>query len=241
MATPTKIPTNGNDYLVFTAASEHIKGNGGNDTIKAGGGNDKVQGGDGNDLIYGEAGNDSLYGEAGNDVIYGGDGNDYIDDSSGNNKLYGETGADRIIINGNGNHWVDAGPGNDYVWAKTSTAADRTYYLGSGADKIDIFTTYWGDLSGKHGINPLGTVRLPDFNPNEGDVLSLVHTHDTKFQRGSTSFDNNTNTLTLSGFSGSGHGQYGKIIFPKGLTEAQIASHTLIDFDNYIGQYSDFG
>ena len=42
MATPTKIPTNGNDYLVFTAASEHIKGNGGNDTIKAGSGNDKV-------------------------------------------------------------------------------------------------------------------------------------------------------------------------------------------------------
>lgn len=232
------IPTEGHDYLVFTAASEHAKGKGGNDTIKAGAGNDTAWGGAGNDLIYGEAGNDKLWGELGNDTVYGGAGNDEIIAQFGSDKIYGESGNDNIRIISGDSHWVDAGDGNDIIYAKTSTAATRTYTGGSGADFFDISTETYGSLGGGHGIRPLGKVILADFNPSQGDVLSLVYIHDTLWGRGSLSYDKASHTLHLKGFSGSGHGEYGQIVFPAGLSERDIASHLLVDFGDAVGQHS---
>ena len=232
------IPTEGNDYLVFTAASEHAKGKGGNDTIKAGAGNDRVQAGNGNDLAYGEAGNDTMYGEAGNDTMYGGTGNDLIIVESGNDRVSGDEGNDHIRVIGGGSHWVDGGAGNDYIWAKTTGAAIRTYTGGSGADFFEISTPTYGGLAGSHGITPLGKVILADFNPSQGDVLSLVYIHDTKWNWGSLSFNKATHTLHLKGFAGSGHGEYGQIVFPSGLSERDIASHLLVDFGDAVGQHS---
>lgn len=232
------IPTEGADYLVFTAASEQAKGKGGSDTIKAGGGSDTVWGGDGNDLLYGEAGNDKMYGDAGNDTVYGGSGNDWILVDSGSDRVYGEDGSDHIRVIGGGSQTVDGGAGNDYVWAKTSTAATRTYTGGSGADFFEISTETYGNLGGGHGIKPLGKVILTDFNPSQGDVLSLAYIHDTKWNWGSLYYDKANHTLHLKGFAGSGHGEYGQIVFPAGLSEKDIASHLLIDFGDAVGQHS---
>lgn len=232
------IPTEGNDYLVFTAASEHAKGKGGNDTIKAGAGNDRVQAGNGNDLAYGEAGNDTMYGEAGNDTMYGGAGNDWILAETGTDQVYGDDGNDHLRVIGGDGHSVYGGGGDDYFWAKTSTAATRTYSGGSGADFFEISTATIGDIGGNHRIAPLGKVVLTDFNPSQGDVLSLVYIHDTKWNWGSLSYDKANHTLHLKGFSGSGHGEYGQIVFPSGLSERDIASHLLIDFGDAVGQHS---
>lgn len=232
------IPTEGADYLVFTAASEQAKGKGGNDTIKAGGGNDTVWGGNGNDLLHGEAGNDKMYGDAGNDTVYGGSGSDWILVDSGSDRVYGEDGNDHIRVIGGGSQTVDGGAGNDYVWAKTDTAATRTYTGGSGADFFEISTETYGSLGGSHGIKPLGKVILTDFNPSQGDVLSLSYIHDTKWNWGSLSYDKANHTLHLKGFAGSGHGEYGQIVFPAGLSEKDIASHLLIDFGDAVGQHS---
>lgn len=226
------------DYLQYSANNEDVKGTTGNDKIKAGAGNDRVWGNNGNDVIYGEAGNDKLYGELGNDIVYGGDGADYILAQYGSDKLYGGNGNDNITVIAGGDHVAYGEAGNDLIWSRTSTAGNRTYYGGSGADEFNISTTTWGDLGGKHGNNPLGTVYLPDFNPREGDILSLVHSHDTKWGMGSTDFRGNT--LYLSGFNGSHHGLYGTIVFSNGVTEADLARHTLIDFEDHLGSHTYF-
>lgn len=232
------IPTEGNDYLVFTAASEHAKGKGGNDTIKAGAGNDTAWGGAGNDLIYGEAGNDTLWGELGNDTVYGGAGNDMIIAEFGSDKIYGEAGNDHLRVIGGDSHWVDGGDGNDIIYAKTSTAATRTYTGGKGADFFEIHTQTYGNLAGPHGNAPLGTVVLTDFNPKEGDVLSVRHIHDVNWHMGSLSLKGNT--LYVSGFKGSGHGLVGKIVFPSGLSAEDIATHLLVNFGDYVGQHHSY-
>lgn len=231
------IPTEGNDYLIYTAASEHAKGKGGDDTIKAGAGNDRVQAGAGNDLAYGEAGNDTMYGEAGNDTMYGGDGNDLIIAEVGNDKVYGDAGNDHLRVIGGGSHFVDAGAGDDYLWVKTSTAAVREYRGGSGADFFEISTATVGTLAGKHSISNFGTIKLSDFNPSQGDVLSIREIHDTHWNRGSLSWNNGNHTLSLKGYSGSGHGEYGKIVFPSSVSEADIASHLLVNPGDAVGQH----
>jgi Ca2+-binding RTX toxin-like protein len=77
------MPTENDDILVGTNASEFIDGLGGNDRINAGAGNDIVHGGNGNDTIFGGDGNDTLIGDAGFDRVSGGAGDDYIIDVEG--------------------------------------------------------------------------------------------------------------------------------------------------------------
>ena len=74
-------------FLVGTAFTDHIYGNGGNDTLAGlqgddvldgGSGDDQLQGNDGNDTLLGGDGNDALFGQAGDDVLHGGAGFDYL-------------------------------------------------------------------------------------------------------------------------------------------------------------------
>jgi Ca2+-binding RTX toxin-like protein len=64
-------PTEGDDVILGTNASQPINGGGGNDTICGGGGNDAIDGGAGNDVIDGGSGNDNLTGGLGNDTLQG--------------------------------------------------------------------------------------------------------------------------------------------------------------------------
>ena len=58
-------PTDGDDVIVGTAASESISAGGGNDVICALGGYDSLSGGDGNDRLFGDGGNDGINGGTG--------------------------------------------------------------------------------------------------------------------------------------------------------------------------------
>jgi Ca2+-binding RTX toxin-like protein len=94
LATPQ---SDGNDFIVDTAASTLIEaglgadtvfGQGGNDIIDGDAGNDRLDGNDGNDQIYGGIGNDVMYGNAGRDVMYGGEGNDTVFGGDSNDTIY---------------------------------------------------------------------------------------------------------------------------------------------------------
>jgi Ca2+-binding RTX toxin-like protein len=73
-------PSEFNDDLIGTAASESIDLLGGNDRFE------------------GLAGDDSISGGAGDDTIFGGDGADVIDGGTGSNLLHGEAGDDRFLF-----------------------------------------------------------------------------------------------------------------------------------------------
>jgi len=89
-------PTEGDDILYGSAASESILALGGEDTVYARAGNDLIDGGAGDDVLYGEEGDDTLDGGSGDDLLDGGAGIDTY--------LFGfGRGFDRIQNNAGGN------------------------------------------------------------------------------------------------------------------------------------------
>jgi RTX calcium-binding nonapeptide repeat (4 copies) len=93
----------GNDYLEGYDANDYFDGGSGSDTIKGYGGNDTIFGGSDSDKLYGGDGNDRLMGGGGTDYLYGGAGNDGLigGDLSDLDYLYGESGADRFLVQSN--------------------------------------------------------------------------------------------------------------------------------------------
>jgi Ca2+-binding RTX toxin-like protein len=66
------VPSNQNELILGTPASETINGGGGADCILGGAGDDNLQGGNGKDVLMGGPGNDAINGGGGADVCYGG-------------------------------------------------------------------------------------------------------------------------------------------------------------------------
>lgn len=141
-------PTDGNDRLNGTNASETLCGLGGDDAIFGLAGNDTLFGDactatppagapDGNDRLSGGAGNDALYGQGRNDVLAGDSGKDRLVGGDGNDRLCGGTGRDTL----------DGGAGNDRLtgdacFPRPSRPGSRNatvnrYQGGAGTDTID--------------------------------------------------------------------------------------------------------
>ncbi len=134
-----QVPTNGNDVILGTSASETIDGldghdficgGGGDDIIHGGNGWDWISGGDGNDIIYAGANSDRVFGGGGDDEIYGSWGNDRLYGQGGNDKIYGEQGNDKLY-GGSQNDSLDGGPGSDRMWGE---AGDDLVLGGDGDD-----------------------------------------------------------------------------------------------------------
>jgi Ca2+-binding RTX toxin-like protein len=115
------VPSNGNDLLFGSAASDSVAALGGNDTVfglaghdtlNGGSGNDSLDGGTGDDRLIGGIGADSLLGGDGNDTLDGGDGNDLLLGGLGNDSLTGKVGDDSLD-GGDGNDVLSGGDGND--------------------------------------------------------------------------------------------------------------------------------
>ncbi len=128
-----------------TIAAETLNGNDSANTIDGGGGNDTINGSGGDDILYGGLGNDTLNGGTGNDTLYGGIGNDTLNGDGGNDRLIG----------GAGNDILTGGAGADtFVFAAQLNAAtnvDTVKDFGNGADKIELNTLFFPDLSSTAG------------------------------------------------------------------------------------------
>ena len=128
-----------------TIAAETLNGNNSANTIDGGGGNDTINGSGGDDILYGGLGNDTLNGGTGNDTLYGGIGNDTLNGDGGNDRLIG----------GAGNDILTGGAGADtFVFAAQLNAAtnvDTVKDFGNGADKIELNTLFFPDLSSTAG------------------------------------------------------------------------------------------
>lgn len=244
---------NGNDYLSLTPSSDWLNARGGNDSINGLSGNDTIFGGEGNDTINGGAGNDLLYGDdygrGGSDVVHGNDGNDTIyvnrENTNGVDRLYGDAGNDKIYLYNGGAHTVEGGSGNDHLYSRTGVNATRVLDGGTGSDLIEIATHNIGGTGPGHYIANEGKVILRGYNPAEGDRLQMLNCHDTHFDRGCFKFVENGGSfegqkydvLKVSGFSGSGHGEYLQIWFPAALSESAIARSMLVDYEESYGAH----
>jgi Ca2+-binding RTX toxin-like protein len=132
-----ELPTDGDDVILGTTASESLAGGKGNDTICGGGGNDFFTGGQGSDTIIGNAAGSDVIdfeddplgvgvgvsvnlaaGTGGGDTfssiegVIGSSGNDSITGDAGPNFVLGLAGNDTINVAG-GNDGIDGGAGND--------------------------------------------------------------------------------------------------------------------------------
>lgn len=195
------IGTEGEDLLFGGRYGDRVYGLGGDDAIYAGRGNDVVSGGSGADQISGEQGADRLWGDAGDDAIYGDgrldwnpgdpldvDGNDFLSGGLGNDVLDGGGGFDRMT-GGEGDDyladqdgasaWGDAGndsfviaagranggTGNDWFGIDYMAQGAVTWTGGAGAD--------WFQANFSLNDGNAGHVVIADFNPAEGDHLSM--------------------------------------------------------------------
>ncbi len=150
--------------------------------ISARGGNDTVVGRDGDDVLYGNTGLDLLDGGGGDDALYGGqnagtprgtatdpkprmrDGVETLSGGAGDDVLYGNYGPD-ILDGGADNDLLFGGKGGDTL---RGGAGDDTLHGNKGDDLLtggagaDLFRMSGG-----------GTDTVTDFDPAEGDRLSL--------------------------------------------------------------------
>lgn len=152
-------PTDGDDAVLGTPASETLAGGAGSDAMMLNLGDDSAWGESGNDSIYGDGGNDFLAGNTGDDYLYGSDGNDLMRGHVGEDTLFGDTGNDTAyggggddiiwgylgsdILNGNAGHdQIDGGPAMDILRGQ---GGPDLLWGGAGND----------DLLGMHGVDTL--------------------------------------------------------------------------------------
>ncbi len=184
----------GNDILSGGDGVDVLEGGLGNDTLRGedladelrgGPGSDWLEGGDGWDTLYafdnfspetedpedrnhldGGAGRDMLFGGAGLDTLLGGDGDDLLWAGEGDDSLDGGEGID-LAYGLDGNDVIHGGAGDDTLLG--GLGAD-TLTGGAGADLfiIDLSTGGQADATGE------APDWITDFNPAEGDVLSLA-------------------------------------------------------------------
>jgi Ca2+-binding RTX toxin-like protein len=165
----------GDDFISGGDGADDLRGRDGADQIHGGNGADQISGGNGDDALFGEGGSDEIRGDNGDDVIYGGDefweggigfpgdrlnggnGADFIRGGDGYDALYGDNGDDDL----DGEGYVDfvhGGNGQDIL---------RAAGVGFPFEFID--TLYGGNDADVFDVS--GIYVLPDFNPNDGDIL----------------------------------------------------------------------
>jgi Ca2+-binding RTX toxin-like protein len=166
--------TDGDDFLVGTAAGGSIMAGAGNDTITGDDVQNYLRGEDGADSIVGGAVFDDINGNMGNDTIDGGLGDDWVvggkgDDSQsggdgddivlgnlGNDTLDGGFGADQVR-GGQGDDVLNGGPGKDFI------SGDRGNDTETGGSGADIF----------HSFSGAGIDKVMDFSYAQGDRVML--------------------------------------------------------------------
>lgn len=192
----------GSDVFALGAGSDMGLGGSGEDTLSGGSGSDVLYGNIGLDLLSGGAGNDILYGgqnagvpsggEAGvpayrdgTETILGGDGNDLLYGNHGGDQLDGGDGAD-TLYGGQEGDLLLGGAGGDVLFgnlgADTLSGSDGadTLYGGAGDDVLsggagaDIFR-FWEAAFGQD--------QVADFDPGEGDRLSIKYWGQTVFSQ----------------------------------------------------------
>jgi Ca2+-binding RTX toxin-like protein len=181
LASLTTTTTDGNDFLVGTAADETISGLEGDDTLYGGAGIDTINGDAGNDTIYGGAGDDTLNGGTGSNTVYGNEGNDTLQ-GGGSDTLMGGAGDDTITATSGVGCVLDGGAGNDRV--NISGGNDTILFgHGDGVDTIGGGGWSWNDtIRFKEGVTvdevtllrpDNGTLTLQVANP-DGTVDSIT-------------------------------------------------------------------
>lgn len=186
------------DFISGTARADNIKMFSGDDFADGGAGNDSIGGGNGNDTISGGLGNDRIWG--GNDWDYLSDGerpgltplgNDYLDGGNGNDHLYSGGGRDTLVggagddtLEGYGETHAWGDDGNDHLYILTGEAhggtgeddlatysINNTVASGSVTLRGDAGADHFTDIACYDGVAQ--SVILPDFNPAEGDRLTM--------------------------------------------------------------------
>ncbi|WP_408637188.1 M10 family metallopeptidase C-terminal domain-containing protein [Novosphingobium nitrogenifigens] len=163
----------GADTLTGEAGRDTLYGGAGMDHLYGGAGNDILSGGDGNDQLFGGSGADQLMGGYGADILHGGTGDDYLYGQAGNDTLYADSGADKLF-GGDGNDVLYAGTGNSKLYGGNGNdilhggAGHALLTGGAGAD------TFLFDKGETGGLTPTSCVEITDFNPAQGDIISLA-------------------------------------------------------------------
>lgn len=190
------------DLLYGNRNADLIRGDGGNDTLFGGqndgpagedgvwrAGVDTLSGGSGDDVIYGNHGADLLSGGPGADTLYGGQDADTLSGGDGDDALFGNRGDD-LLSGGGGDDLIDLGgrPGQASVPSANLDMGQDTVYGGDGDDTIDGASggfVYGGAIgcfvyggAGADILRPVipgSAVHWEDFDPDEGDRISLLH------------------------------------------------------------------
>ena len=190
------------DFGRATAAEVH--GGDGNDRIETDLFHGDWSGGGARNFLYGDAGNDVIIGKADGagdfpssaNEAHGGDGDDEIiltalGSSSATtfvtNKVYGDAGADRLVVTGEvrdmevsaqGNNWVDGGEGADRVSAvlriESSGESVNEVHGGEGSDRLSTRIAFGEEGSGGANLvyGEAGDDRLSGVITTEGEVDS---------------------------------------------------------------------
>jgi Ca2+-binding RTX toxin-like protein len=149
------------------------------DQLYGRGGNDYLTGGDGNDRVYGDAGRDTIYGENGADALRGGGGDDTVVGNFGDDRIWGDDGNDFLMDYDGAGNVMAGGRGDDYLLG-------QGHMLGQDGNDTLEFAGGDGVLEGGRGADllvadlfqygfdqPAQRVAITDFNPAQGDHLSL--------------------------------------------------------------------
>ncbi len=230
-------PTEGNDVILGTDASESISGGGGNDIICAAGGNDTVAGGAGNDTIDGGSGTDtaSYAGNAtavtvslgtsalqntlgaGSDQVaslenlMGSSLSDTLTGSIGNNTIDGGDGAD-TMAGGTGNDTYTCNASNDVITGETSTSGIDT--VKSTVTRVLGSTLENLTLTGSAPINATGNSAANVLIGNSGNNIL----------NGSSAADTYTGGAGADGFTASSISTFDLVTdFTPGTDKARIS------------------
>ena len=192
---------NGQDILWGNAGNDYLRGGNYNDSLYGSGDNDSLYGDGGHDILNGGSGSDSMYGGSGNDTYYVDSSGDSVTEVSGlggidevhssvsyalgdyvenltlisaayradgnslNNTITGNR-YDNRLLGGRGNDVLMGGLGDDRLDGEALYSSSEKDYLtgGGGADTFSLQDD--GDIYE-------GLTIILDFNPNEGDKISL--------------------------------------------------------------------
>lgn len=92
-------------------------GTAGDDVVLGTQGLDSLCGRGGRDVLRGRGGNDRLWGNRDRDVLAGGSGSDILDPGPSIDRVFGDDGADRLLLRDGVADIVSCGPGRDVVFA----------------------------------------------------------------------------------------------------------------------------
>ena len=159
---PTRVLSDGDDYIFEGQETSATLGLGGDDTIFGGYGEDVILGGSGNDVIDSGRENDVASGGSGDDYVRGKSGNDVLAGGIGDDTVRGEVGDD-VLIDGLGRDDLRGGEGDDVL-----IFFDSTLFGGDVQERDNLF--------GEEGNDTLYLVLTQkDYNAfNNGQQDSII-------------------------------------------------------------------